>query len=508
MAASIQSGSARSHRGGDLLVVALGASVLMWAVTYVGLSPAVALGASVLMWVVTYVGLSPAVNAPAVLIAAFVSACLIASGFYIGRTTTRGLSGGIKVGLLLGFINFLIVASLHGRETTEEALRFGAKWIVGFTLVAVILGALGAYVGARVRSRIGRSGRLCQHGSAHREVDWTSRLAVVVAVALLPLLVSGGIVTGLDAGLAVPDWLTTFGYPMMFYPLAAMQENPGVYAEHFHRLWGMLVGLSVMLLAVQIHRVDRRLWLRGLSIAIILAVIVQGVLGAAWVLDTQVRTFAVLHGVFGQFVFATVVATAAFASAAWLRHAPDSVVPESRDSHDDECNSKRGLPPRGSVKQTSSIDVQASIALFILLLVQLAFGATYRHMRREAVDATAGVHALWAHIILATILIGVIIFVAGRAWGVHCHKPVLPRAGKAMLHLLLVQIALGVAALIVAMKRGTSPDPFMWEIVITTAHQAVGAMMLATAGLLVVWSWRLLRPSSCAKPQAAAMLTP
>ena len=80
----------------------------------------------------------------------------------------------------------------------------------------------------------------------------SKKLASVLVVALttVPLIVSGGVVTGLEAGMAVPDWLTTFDYPMMFFPLAKMQADTGVYVEHFHRLWGLLVGLSVIILVV------------------------------------------------------------------------------------------------------------------------------------------------------------------------------------------------------------------------------------------------------------------
>ncbi|HRP63562.1 MAG TPA: COX15/CtaA family protein [Phycisphaerales bacterium] len=264
---------------------------------------AVALGTSVILWAVAYVGLSPAVNVPGAAMAAFALIGLVLAGVAIGRLTARGVNGGVKVGLLLGFINFLIVASLHGKETTAEALRFGAKWVIAFTVIAVALATLGAWIGSRFPR------------TSTQPIRWTSRLATIVAITVLPLLVSGGIVTGLEAGLAVPDWLTTFDYPMMFYPMAEMQRVPGVYAEHFHRLWGLLVGLAVILLAVQLHRADSRAWLRWLSIAIILAVIVQGVLGAGWVLSTQLRSLAIMHGVFGQLVFSVIVAVAAFSSA-------------------------------------------------------------------------------------------------------------------------------------------------------------------------------------------------
>lgn len=419
---------------------------------------AVAMGTSVILWAVAYVGLSPAVNVPGAAMAVFALIGLVIAGVAIGRLTARGVSGGIKLGLLLGFINFLIVASLHGKDTTAEALRFGAKWVVAFTVIAVALAAIGAWIG----SRFPRANA--------QPIRWTSRLAAIVAITVLPLLISGGIVTGLEAGLAVPDWLTTFDYPMMFYPMAEMQRVPGVYAEHFHRLWGLLVGLAVILLAVQLHRVDSRAWLRWMSIAIILAVIVQGVLGAGWVLSTQLRSLAIMHGVFGQLVFAAIVAVAAFSSATWLsQRAPTSTI-------------------------RASTDRSAAITLFVLLVLQLALGALYRHLRRDAGDPGVGMHVLWTHIFLATIVLAVGIFAAGRAWGLHGDQPVLPRLGKSILHLMGVQILLGIAALFAVLHRGQAEAIPMVELVFTTAHQAVGAILLALAGLHVVWTRRLLSP--------------
>ena len=97
---------------------------------------------------------------------------------------------------------------------------------------------------------------------------------------------------------------------MMFYPLVKMQESEHVYAEHFHRLWGLLVGISVMALLVHVHLVETRTWVKRLAIIILLAVIIQGILGGTRVTENNVP-LAIVHGVFGQAVFATIVCMAA-----------------------------------------------------------------------------------------------------------------------------------------------------------------------------------------------------
>jgi cytochrome c oxidase assembly protein subunit 15 len=59
-----------------------------------------------------------------------------------------------------------------------------------------------------------------RHGSA--ESLWPHRLALVTAGATFLLILAGGVVTTTGAGLAVPDWPTTFGYNMFLFPLAKM----------------------------------------------------------------------------------------------------------------------------------------------------------------------------------------------------------------------------------------------------------------------------------------------
>ncbi len=73
------------------------------------------------------------------------------------------------------------------------------------------------------------------------------RLAVLTAFVTLVLIGIGGLVTSHGAGMAVPDWPTSYGYNMFFFPVS--QWVGGIFYEHTHRLVASLVGLLTAILA-------------------------------------------------------------------------------------------------------------------------------------------------------------------------------------------------------------------------------------------------------------------
>lgn len=73
------------------------------------------------------------------------------------------------------------------------------------------------------------------------------RLAVATAVVTLALIGLGGMVTSTEAGMAVPDWPTTYGENMFLFPFS--QWIGGVFFEHSHRLLASGVGMLTVALA-------------------------------------------------------------------------------------------------------------------------------------------------------------------------------------------------------------------------------------------------------------------
>src|SRR3977135_1562120 len=106
---------------------------------------------------------------------------------------------------------------------------------------------------------------------------WLNRFVWFTALATLFLICSGGMVTSKGVGLAVPDWPTTFGYNMFFFPFS--KWIGGIFFEHMHRLIVSTVGLLTIILAVWVWMVAPRRWVRVLGVAAVAAVILQGVLG-------------------------------------------------------------------------------------------------------------------------------------------------------------------------------------------------------------------------------------
>ncbi len=144
-------------------------------------------------------------------------------------------------------------------------------------------------------------------------------LAVILTVAVFPLIWVGGLVTTYDAGMAVPDWPGTYGWNMFAYPAATWIYGPfDLLVEHSHRLLGSLAGLLSIALVVATFRSDPRGWFRWWTVFVLAAVIAQGALGGFRVLLDE-RAAAMIHGCTGPLFFAMATATAVMSSRWWLQ---------------------------------------------------------------------------------------------------------------------------------------------------------------------------------------------
>lgn len=149
---------------------------------------------------------------------------------------------------------------------------------------------------------------------------WLNRFAIFTAVATLFLIGIGGLVTSHEAGLAVPDWPTTYGYNMFLFPPSYWIG--GIFYEHTHRLFASFVGLLTTVLAVWLWRKESRPWLRWLGVAAFFSVVLQGVLGGLRV-TLLWDSLGIVHATIAHLFLVLVCVIALATSAAWTRMSRD-----------------------------------------------------------------------------------------------------------------------------------------------------------------------------------------
>ncbi len=415
------------------------------------------------MWVLGYISML----APGLWMgeALFVATLAVPVGF--GALARRAGAKPMMVGFVSAFANLLVLgAFLRGDED--------AKWVplvYAFALFAASGGL--AWVG----------GTLARHARPLYLPPSSTLFALVAALTVFILLITGGLVTGLESGLAVPDWPNSFGHNMLLYPISEMKG--GIYYEHAHRLFGMLVGTTALVLVTVVVREDHRWSARVLAIGFLVMVCVQGLLGGLRVTGNLTSAtsgtelspstlLAIAHGMFGQIVFASACVLAAVSSGVFKRATPAENI--------EDAARVRTLP----------------VVLVAALLVQLFLGATYRHLQIPPVDGDAAVHPawpIWSHIAGAFVILVLAVITGAHASSrARDIKPV-RILGKCLVHTVGLQLALGIAALVVVLIRADEKIPH-YEVVITTMHQALGALLLAMASVLAVLSRRLIAAPS------------
>ena len=301
---------------------------------------------------------------------------------------------------------------------------------------------------------------------------WLHRMARLTAGATFLLIVIGGIVTSTESGLAVPDWPTTFGYNMFLYPLSEMVG--GILYEHSHRLMGSLVGLLTVGLFVVLLVRDSRKWLKWLGLAALVAVIVQGVLGGLRV--TQInRNFAIVHACLAQAFFALLCGIAWFTSRDWQQDTGE---------------------PRIEAAQKLR---RLSLITTCLIYMQLIFGAILRHTGSR----------LDAHLLFAFLVALHIFLLARRVLSVESETH---RIGQSLsvllLGLLVIQLMLGTGAFFAKLTTFGETFATALTVTITTAHVAVGALMLVSSFVLTLKIYRFTDASVGVGAPASDVLVP
>jgi cytochrome c oxidase assembly protein subunit 15 len=272
---------------------------------------------------------------------------------------------------------------------------------------------------------------------------WPHRLALITACATFPLLFIGGLVTSKGAGLAVPDWPTTFGYNMFLYPWSKMVGN--IFYEHSHRLVASAVGVLTIALAVSLWLQERRKWLRWLGVIALGLVVVQGVLGGLRVILLE-HSLAIVHASLAQAFFALTVSLTLFTSPEW--------------------RVKKAEPPLADHRRLRRLAVLTTGLIYL----QVLFGAVLRHT-----GLRLDVHLLFAalvtlHVALLTV----------RIFKNHSDHRRLTRPALFLSGMLLLQLFLGTVSYLGKFTT-ILRIPADVTVFFTTTHLAVGALMLVTS---------------------------
>lgn len=412
---------------------------------------AVGVGISVGMWSVGFLGRLPGAVAPAPLLLGALLAVPLIAGLRVGRSPGSGPLTGFLAGIVASGINLLVLGSLLAEEQVAPVSASTA--ILGSFAIVSGLAALGAAVGAR--------------SAVRAELDPTSALAKIAATATIFLVMLGGLVTSWEAGLAVVDWPNSYGYPMFLFPAGRMVG--GVFYEHAHRLYGTLVGLATLLLAMRLLVTERRGGARALGVVALLFVIGQGILGGlrvtghfTWSASAEVTrpslALAMVHGATGQIFCALMAALVAVTCRSW----------------------RFAAPPVGDRAEAGADRTLAGLVVGALLL-QLILGVRLRHLGEGVL----------IHITFAMVVLLLCLAAAVRATAKYDHVRMVNKSGRSLLAHALTQVILGGLAFM-AIHRPAEEGPRVWDVALTTAHQTTGAALLANAVLLALWSWKLL----------------
>ena len=280
------------------------------------------------------------------------------------------------------------------------------------------------------------------------------KFALFVLLWTVLLFVAGALVTSNAAALSVPDWPKSFG---TWFP-SLRQLAGGAFFEHSHRVIAGVLGLLLVVETVMIWLKDERKWLRWFALTAVGGVVVQAILGGEVVRELLHYWLPVLHACFAQVMFGAILCLAVFTSKWWI------------EEH-------KQLGDRAGI----SIHTLALLNA-VVMFVQVFFGAAFRHQYA----------AIWPHLVGSAVVLGMMIW---TAWVLRKRFEDSPELtfGRTLLHNMVgLQILLGVAAYWSRFSTADAPQPMSVMVILTVVHTVFGALVFATAILVVLMCYRLV----------------
>ncbi|MGH9734371.1 MAG: COX15/CtaA family protein [Candidatus Acidiferrales bacterium] len=280
------------------------------------------------------------------------------------------------------------------------------------------------------------------------------------------LLVAGALVTSNNAADSVPDWPLAYG--RLIPPMVG-----GIRYEYVHRVIAGLVAILTLALAVWIARVETRRWMRRLGWTALGLVVAQAVLGGVRVLEGHAAISATAHAILAQVFFITLISIALFTSGWW----------QSQTSSFQDTRSPRVI----------TLAMWTTAAIF----VQLVLGASFRH----------GAFGILPHLIGAAVVAVMVIWAAAVAKRRFARVPAMRRAVIWLHSTFGTQIILGGFAYWAIVSAPDTTQPGLAYVLLSVAHVAVGALLLASSLLFTLVSYRLVHPVAEGAPAVEPLTT-
>ncbi len=477
-----------------------------------------------LVWIAAYVARLPEVHLDSRVLLALLLTIMALGAATIGwRTRSVAIPAGSA--LVAGLVNCLLIASaVHTRAAEQPGVvrvtLSDWAWIPGSLAATAVVGLVFGLAGCALRSSA------TQRPSVRPESTERSQsvLAVVVVFTTLVLMSVGSLVTSREAGLAVPDWPTSYGYNMFLFPFTKMVG--GIYYEHAHRLIGSLVGLQTLVLCLWMWRKPPRVapalslaagrcpncsyatagltrrrcpecgftWsadeeesgpvmrlaslipdfaqrrpIPWLGAAVLALVIIQGVLGGQRVTMVNLlgHTFADVLAVFHAFT-AQVFLLAAALLAFLLRRAA-----RRQDHHSAEIRCEAAM-----TKGVRTTAIRLAIALLVLGFGQTIFGALTRHFGFD--------WALLLHVLGALAVVAAALALASIIM-MHVAARPLRLAGPGLIATVVIQVLLGAVSWWMTTRLDRLDQVLDLGVsAVVSAHVVVGAILLLETWLITM----------------------
>lgn len=292
---------------------------------------------------------------------------------------------------------------------------------------------------------------------------WRFHYAASGLILCLVLISWGGVVTSIEAGLAVPDWPSSFG---SLDPFVTGYNNPAnpdvqwwqdgpVLAEHGHRLLGALAGLWIIGLALWTFLADPRRWIRIVTVFAIVLVLIQGVLGGLRVLWLS-TDLAVVHAMGAQLFFCTALALTLFNSKMWLSH----TIEDSPQLH-----------------RLRNLAIMTTLSVYL----QILLGALLRHP-----GSGMDVDFVIIHATGSVIALSLIVVTFGLIRAHFADQPLLNRGAWVMLGMLIMQMVLGILALIALVYDSGLGVRSVTQVVLSSSHLVIGTILMGSCACILL----------------------